>query len=77
MKFTCLNYCRYIESMNRQNLSYKLKVNHLTDRSDVEIKRMRGYRTSKDSPRGEMYYSKTKLEDVPESYNWRIQGETT
>lgn len=67
---------RYIDSMNRKNLSYKLKVNHMADLSDVEMKRMRGYRTSKDSPRGEMYYSKNRMEDIPDFYNWRIRGES-
>lgn len=65
---------RYIDSMNRQNLPYKLKVNHMADLSDVEIKMMRGYRTSSDSPRGEMHWSKTNVADVPEFFNWRLRG---
>ena len=61
--------------MNRKNLSYKLKVNHMADYSDSEIKRMRGYRHTKDSPRGHVYISKLKVETVPMDYNWRIKGD--
>ena len=36
---------------------------------------MRGYRTDKTSPRGEVYQSKIKnLEDVPDSADWWIKG---
>lgn len=66
--------CRYIHSMNRRNLSYKLKVNHMTDYSHEEIKRMRGYRHSKDSPKGETFVSTTKIEKNPSYYNWRLRG---
>lgn len=65
---------RYIHSHNRQNLSYKLKINHMTDYSDGEIKKMRGYRHTKNSPRGETFVSKTRFEDVPNYFNWRLRG---
>lgn len=60
--------------MNRQNLPYKLKVNHMTDYSDSEIKRMRGYRHTTDSPRGELFVSAIKHSDIPTYYNWRLRG---
>lgn len=60
--------------MNRRDLSYKLKVNHMTDYSHEEIKRMRGYRHSKDSPRGETFVSTTKVEKIPSYYNWWLRG---
>lgn len=72
--FALLLLPRYIHTMNRQNLPYKLKVNHMTDYSDAEIKRMRGYRHTPDAPRGELFVSNTKLEDIPDYYNWRIRG---
>ena len=69
-----LFFFRYIDSINRQNLSYKLKVNHMADLSQAERKMMRGYQTSSDSPLGELYLSKTNVADVPESFNWRLRG---
>lgn len=46
----------------------------MTDLSDVERKRMRGYRHTKNSPKGEIYISKTS--DVPSSMNWWLKGKT-
>ena len=65
---------RYIHSINRRDLSYKLKVNHMTDYSHEEIKRMRGYRHSKDSPRGETFVGTTESKKIPSYYNWRLRG---
>ena len=69
-----LKFVRFIESTNRRNLTYKVKVNHMSDLSDKEILRMRGYRTSKNSPRGELYTPKTNVEEMPDYYNWRLRG---
>ena len=66
---------RYIHSVNRQNLSYKLKVNHMTDFSDSEFKMMRGYRRTQGSPRGELYTPSKSVRDVPEYFNWRLRGQ--
>lgn len=63
---------RYIESMNRRNLTFKLKVNHMADHSDDERKRMRGYRHTKNSPKGELFVSKAS--DVPTYMNWWLRG---
>ena len=70
--YMCTHPHRYIHSMNRRDLSYKLKVNHMTDYSDEEISRMRGYRHTPDSPRGKPY--QPSLKDVPTFYNWRLRG---
>ncbi len=67
--------CRYIESTNRRDLPYKVKVNHLADLSDKEIQRMRGYRKTKNSPRGEKFVAKSKLEDMPTNFDWKMRGE--
>ncbi|XP_064398726.1 digestive cysteine proteinase 1-like [Halichondria panicea] len=66
---------RYIHSMNRRDLPYKLGVNHLTDLADGEISRMRGYRHTPNSPRGTLY--KPSISDVPQNYNWRLRGAVT
>jgi len=65
--------CRFIESTNRKKLTYSLGVNHLTDRSDDELKIMRGYRPSKDPKGGEFFTSD--VTDVPQEWDWRLQGE--
>ena len=46
----------------------------MTDYSDSEIKRMRGYRHTADSPRGELFVSEIKHDDIPTYYNWRLRG---
>jgi len=38
---------RYIDSVNRKGLSYTLAVNHLADKSDEELKVLRGKQKSK------------------------------
>ena len=58
--------------MNRRDLPYKLKVNHMTDYSDEEISRMRGYRRSPNPPKGKLYEPSVK--DVPMYFNWRLRG---
>ena len=47
-------------------------MNHLADRSDDEMKIMRGYRPSKDPKGGEMFTSD--VTDLPEDWDWRLQG---
>jgi len=70
------NY-RYIHSINRKNLSYRLAVNHLTDLSTNELKAMRGYRATKDSPRRETYTTSLSMDDVPTYFNWWLRGAVT
>ena len=65
---------RYVNSLNRKGLSYSLKLNHLSDLSDDEMKSMRGYRHTKDAPRGEVYIGRTAPSDLPTYMNWRLRG---
>lgn len=37
---------RFIHSKNRQQLGYSLGVNHLADKTNEELKALRGYRSS-------------------------------
>lgn len=68
---------RFVNSLNRKGLSYSLELNHLSDFSDDEMKSMRGYRHTKDAPRGEVYISRTAPSDVPTSMNWWLKGITS
>ena len=58
--------------MNRRDLTYKLAINHLADHSNAELRMMRGYRTDKTLPRGEIY--QPTVTDVPDSMDWWIKG---
>lgn len=59
---------RYIESVNRKGLSYTLAVNHLADRSDEELKILRGKLKSSNKPNNGLPFdmSKYKRKDLPE-----------
>lgn len=62
---------RYIQSMNRRQLSFKLAVNHLADLSDSEIGRMRGYRYNPATSRDNLY---TSTKQIPDEVNWWLAG---
>jgi C1A family cysteine protease len=71
------NY-RYIDSINRKGLSYKLAINHFADRTEEEIKYLRGRRYSGEYNGGLPFdNSKFKVKDIPDSWDWRIQGAVT
>ena len=71
---------RYINSMNRKNLSFKLKVNHLADHSPNELRKLRGRRTSvgynNKKNNGKPFKKTMKVEDIPPEMNWRLRGNT-
>ena len=66
--------CRFIDSTNRQSLTYSLAVNHLTDLSNDELKMMRGYRPSKGPKGGIEFRSDISVDATPDTWDWRIQG---
>lgn len=73
---------RYIDSMNRQGLSYSLAINHLADKSDEEIKVLRGKQKSKKATKNnglpfDMSKYTEKQKTFPESFDWRIFGAVT
>lgn len=69
-------YCRYIHSKNRSGLSYKLDVNHLADRTEKEMKKMRGYRYTHGDHGGKKFTLEAmKVQDVPDQWDWRLIGE--
>ncbi|XP_005105873.1 digestive cysteine proteinase 1 [Aplysia californica] len=69
---------RYISSKNRAGLSYTLAVNHMADRTESEMKVMRGFRYSH-GPRGGKTFSMLQIprNDVPDQWDWRLQGAVT
>ncbi|KAL1454817.1 hypothetical protein WDU94_008951 [Cyamophila willieti] len=69
---------RFIHSKNRAGLSYKLGVNHLADRSDAELKALRGNRPTGGYNGGKAFpYSNINKADYPESLDWTKYGAVT
>lgn len=73
---------RFIHSKNRGRLGYSLAVNHLADRTEEELKALRGFRSSK--PEGgnggkPFPYAATKelADHLPDQWDWRILGAVT
>ena len=59
-------------------MSFELGVNHLADRTDQEIKALRGRAYSKGPNNGLPFsYSKNEAKDLPESIDWRLFGAVT
>lgn len=68
---------RYIHSMNRQKLTYSLSVNHLADKTEEELRALRGYRSSSIQNNGgkPFPYDVDRLKaDLPDQFDWRIYG---
>lgn len=71
---------RYINTRNRAALSYKMKINKFADRTDDELRVLRGRRYTKGYngglpfPQNELLKS---IKDIPDSIDWRIMGAVT
>lgn len=82
-KHTFKHNLRYINSMNRKGLSYRLKVNHFADHSPSELRRLRGRKVNKKLGQKEIkstakkFVSKMKPQDIPSEMNWRLRGAVT
>ncbi|XP_032691451.1 digestive cysteine proteinase 1 [Odontomachus brunneus] len=70
---------RFIHSMNRANLGYQLTVNHLVDRTDLELRALRGKQYTKGYKGGALFPHDIKKEiaDIPDSIDWRLYGAVT
>ena len=69
---------RFIHSMNRQKLSYKLKINHLAEHSRGELRRLRGRRATPWADRvgnhTKEFVPESSSEDIPRQKNWVLYG---
>ncbi|XP_015929473.1 digestive cysteine proteinase 2 [Parasteatoda tepidariorum] len=70
------NY-RYVQSMNRAGLSYGLKINHLADFTDLEMRRVRGRLASTGYNGGKPFPKEEFPTDVPDELDWRLYGAVT
>lgn len=70
---------RYITSKNRAGLDFQLGVNHLADRTDDELKALRGRRYSGIYNGGQPFPNLSAAEKmkVPDSMDWRLYGAVT
>lgn len=71
---------RFIHSKNRERLGYSLGVNHLTDRTQDELKALRGFKSSGVYNGGNPFpyeLDANTVGDLPDEYNWRIFGAVT
>lgn len=73
-------FFRYIHSTNRANLGYQLGVNHLADRTELELKALRGKQYSGVTDNGGDAFPhdvQKEIDDAPESMDWRLYGAVT
>lgn len=69
---------RYIHSRNRANLSYKMGVNHLADRTKDEVAVMRGRLKGSSLNNGQPFPAERYMSVVaPPSVDWRLYGAVT
>ncbi|XP_069751195.1 digestive cysteine proteinase 1 [Narcine bancroftii] len=69
---------RYIHSMNRQNLTYKMAINHFADRTGEEMMIIRG-RLRRTTPNKGQPFPVNRYKSVwlPPSIDWRLYGAVT
>ena len=68
---------RYIHSMNRKNLTYKLQMNRFADLRDNELKHITGLRVHLNNFRvedDEMFLPTISAQDLPDEIDWRLYG---
>lgn len=70
---------RFIHSINRANKGYQLEANHLADRTELELKALRGKQYTKGYNGGEPfpYNAEEEITKIPESIDWRLHGAVT
>ncbi|KAG8240428.1 hypothetical protein J437_LFUL003142 [Ladona fulva] len=70
---------RFISSKNRAGLGFQLGINHLADRTDEELKVLRGRSYSGEYNGGQPFPELSDAEKaaVPESMDWRLYGAVT
>ncbi|XP_050293350.1 digestive cysteine proteinase 1 [Anthonomus grandis grandis] len=70
---------RYIHSHNRKNIGYYLTVNHLADKTDNELKALRGKTYSGEYNGGKPFplLKSSNLTNLPDQWDWRLYGAVT
>lgn len=68
---------RFIHAKNRQNLGYRLAINHLADRHPDELKVLRGRLRSTGYNGGKPFKPSISVEDTPDTIDWRLKGAVT
>ncbi|XP_021934298.1 digestive cysteine proteinase 1 isoform X2 [Zootermopsis nevadensis] len=71
---------RFIHSKNRAGHSFQLGVNHLADRTDLELKALRGKQYSRGYNGGAPFpytHLDRMLKDLPSNLDWRLYGAVT
>ena len=70
---------RFIHSTNRANKGYHLDVNYLVDRTELELKALRGKQYTKGYNGGQPfpYRVAEEFESIPDSLDWRLYGAVT
>ncbi|XP_043573078.1 digestive cysteine proteinase 1-like isoform X1 [Chiloscyllium plagiosum] len=77
-KTTFTHNMRYIHSMNRRNLTFKLEINHLTDRTINEVSVLNGRLKSTTLNNGQPFPTELYKSIVPPpSLDWRLYGAVT
>ncbi|KAJ8963977.1 hypothetical protein NQ314_005236 [Rhamnusium bicolor] len=69
---------RFIHAVNRQNRGYSLTVNHLADKTDLELKALRGKKYTGEYNGGQPFpYKNIHRDNLPQQFDWRIFGAVT
>lgn len=71
---------RFIHSKNRAQLGYTLSVNHLADKTEDELKALRGFRSSGVYNGGLPFpyeINANSTANLPDDYDWRLFGAVT
>ncbi|XP_038650967.1 digestive cysteine proteinase 1-like isoform X1 [Scyliorhinus canicula] len=77
-KATFTHNMRYIHSMNRKLMSYRMEINHFTDRSVDEMSILNGRRRSTTPNKGQPFPTELYKSIVPPpSVDWRLYGAVT
>lgn len=69
-------FYRYIHSKNRAGLGFQLGVNHLADKTELELKALRGRQYSQ-GYNGGLPFPHSTTEAAPEAVDWRLYGAVT
>uniref|UniRef100_T1INL6 Peptidase C1A papain C-terminal domain-containing protein n=1 Tax=Strigamia maritima TaxID=126957 RepID=T1INL6_STRMM len=68
---------RFIHSTNRQRNGFTLAVNHLADKTDKEMRILRGKQRSNSEYNGGLPFPYHHVSHLPDSLDWRLSGAVT